>query len=167
VFTTLEGVNPSEAEMSRPRWIPPLGTNKALESNEFADTKSLQYRALCFEVPTPKHSGFPKQQWKNIRTTNVIERLNGEFRRRVKTQGSLPSEDAALVLLFGLIATGQNQAAQDRRLQETGGGDQRTDEARGLMSDRYAIWTIEISRKLRPFQIQQEAGRDPPKPRSS
>jgi len=50
---------------------------------------------------------FPKQQWKNIRTTNVIERLNGEFRRRVKTQGSLPSEDAALMLLFGLIATGQ------------------------------------------------------------
>src|SRR5207245_11450891 len=37
---------------------------------------------------------FPKQQWKNLRTTNVIERLNGEFRRRVKTQGSLPSEDA-------------------------------------------------------------------------
>ena len=27
---------------------------------------------------------FPKQQWKNIRTTNVIERLNGEFRRRVR-----------------------------------------------------------------------------------
>ena len=50
---------------------------------------------------------FPKQHWKNIRTTNVIERLNGEFRRRVKTQGSLPSEDAALILLFGLIATGQ------------------------------------------------------------
>jgi len=50
---------------------------------------------------------FPKQHWKNIRTTNVIERLNGEFRRRVKTQGSLPSEGAALVLLFGLIATGQ------------------------------------------------------------
>ena len=50
---------------------------------------------------------FPKQQWKNIRTTNVIERLNGEFRRRVKTQGSLPSEDAALVLLFSLAASGQ------------------------------------------------------------
>lgn len=50
---------------------------------------------------------FPRQQWKNIRTTNVIERLNGEFRRRVKTQGSLPSEDSALVLLYGLVATGQ------------------------------------------------------------
>jgi transposase-like protein len=50
---------------------------------------------------------FPKQHWKNIRTTNVIERLNGEFRRRVKTQSSLPSEDSALVLLYGLVATGQ------------------------------------------------------------
>ncbi len=50
---------------------------------------------------------FPKQQWKTIRTTNVIERLNGEFRRRVKTQGSLPSEDSALILLFSLVASGQ------------------------------------------------------------
>jgi hypothetical protein len=31
----------------------------------------------------------------------------GEFRRRVKTQGSLPTEDAALVLLFSLVASGQ------------------------------------------------------------
>jgi hypothetical protein len=30
-----------------------------------------------------------------------------EFRRRVKTQGSLPSEDAALILLFSLVASGQ------------------------------------------------------------
>jgi putative transposase len=37
----------------------------------------------------------------------VIERLHEEFRRRVKTQGSLPTEDAALVLLFGLVAGGQ------------------------------------------------------------
>jgi putative transposase len=42
-----------------------------------------------------------------LRTTNVIERLHEEFRRRVKTQGSLPSEDAAVVLLFSLVASGQ------------------------------------------------------------
>jgi hypothetical protein len=36
-----------------------------------------------------------------------IERLNEEFRRRVKTQGALPTEDAALVLLFGLVVSGQ------------------------------------------------------------
>lgn len=50
---------------------------------------------------------FPKVQWKTLRTTNVIERLHGEFRRRVKTQGSLPSEDAALILLFSLVVSGQ------------------------------------------------------------
>ncbi|HWO90347.1 MAG TPA: transposase [Methylomirabilota bacterium] len=50
---------------------------------------------------------FPKAQWKTLRTANVIERLHEEFRRRVKTQGSLPSEDAALVLLFSLVASGQ------------------------------------------------------------
>jgi transposase-like protein len=50
---------------------------------------------------------FPKAQWKTLRTTNTIERLHEEFRRRVKTQGSLPSEEAALILLFGLVASGQ------------------------------------------------------------
>jgi transposase-like protein len=33
---------------------------------------------------------FPRTQWKTLRTTNVIERLHEEFRRRVKTQGALP-----------------------------------------------------------------------------
>jgi len=51
--------------------------------------------------------GFPRGQWKTLRTTNVIERLHEEFRRRVKTQGALPTEDAAVLLLFGLVATGQ------------------------------------------------------------
>ena len=50
---------------------------------------------------------FPKEQWKTIRTTNVIERLNGEFRRRVKTQGSFPTVDCAVVLLYSLVASGQ------------------------------------------------------------
>jgi transposase-like protein len=49
---------------------------------------------------------FPKSQWKTLRTTNVVERLHEEFRRRVKTQGSLPTENAALVLLFGLVVSG-------------------------------------------------------------
>jgi len=50
---------------------------------------------------------FPPEQWKSLRTTNAIERLNEEFRRRVKTQGSFPSEDSALVLLYSLVASGQ------------------------------------------------------------
>jgi len=50
---------------------------------------------------------FPKAQWKTLRTTNALERLNGEFRRRIKTQGAQPTEDAAVVLLFSLVASGQ------------------------------------------------------------
>jgi putative transposase len=49
---------------------------------------------------------FPAAQWKALRTTNALERINGEFRRRVKTQASLPSQDAVLFLLFGLIRGG-------------------------------------------------------------
>lgn len=49
---------------------------------------------------------YPQSQWKALRTTNVIERLNQEFRRRIKTQCSFPSEASVLVVLFGLIATG-------------------------------------------------------------
>jgi putative transposase len=49
---------------------------------------------------------FPKAQWKALRTTNIIERLNQEFRRRVKTQGMFPTESSILILLFGLVASG-------------------------------------------------------------
>jgi len=49
----------------------------------------------------------PPSHWKSARTTNVIERLNGEFRRRVKTQGALPTAETVEVLLYGLLLTGQ------------------------------------------------------------
>ncbi len=50
---------------------------------------------------------FPNSQWKALRTTNAPERINGEFRRRTKTQASLPGEDAVLLLLYGLLRSGQ------------------------------------------------------------
>jgi len=50
---------------------------------------------------------YPISQWKSLRTTNALERINEEFRRRTKTQASLPSEDAVLLLLFGLLRSGQ------------------------------------------------------------
>lgn len=50
---------------------------------------------------------YPVSQWKSLRTTNALERINEEFRRRTKTQASLPSEDAVLLLLFGLLRSGQ------------------------------------------------------------
>lgn len=50
---------------------------------------------------------FPKAMWKSLRTTNTLENLNREFRRRTKTQASFCTEAAAITLLYGLIAFGQ------------------------------------------------------------
>ena len=52
-------------------------------------------------------AAFPISQWKALRTTNALERINQEFRRRTTTQASLPSEEAVLRLLFGLLRSGQ------------------------------------------------------------
>ncbi|MDO8756766.1 MAG: IS256 family transposase [Elusimicrobiota bacterium] len=49
---------------------------------------------------------FPKEQWRSLKTTNIVERLNLEFRRRTKTQGVFPTQSSILVLLFGLVASG-------------------------------------------------------------
>jgi transposase-like protein len=48
----------------------------------------------------------PPSQWKCVRSTNAIERLNEEFRRRVKTQGALPTAQTAEMLFYGLLLTG-------------------------------------------------------------
>ncbi len=47
---------------------------------------------------------FPKSMWRSLRTTNPLENLNREFRRRTKTQSSFSTEDAAITLLYGLVA---------------------------------------------------------------
>ncbi len=52
---------------------------------------------------------FPNAMWKSLRTTNTLENLNREFRRRTKTQASFGTEDAALTVLYGLVAFGQIQ----------------------------------------------------------
>ena len=48
-------------------------------------------------------------QWKSARTTNAIERLNGEFRRRIKTQTVLPCAETVPMMLWALLASGQIQ----------------------------------------------------------
>ena len=49
----------------------------------------------------------PPGQWKSARTTNCIERLHEEFKRRIKTQTVLPSADTAAMLFWALMASGQ------------------------------------------------------------
>jgi transposase-like protein len=49
----------------------------------------------------------PPSQWRSLRTTNAIERLHEEFKRRIKTQTVLPSADTAAMLFWALLASGQ------------------------------------------------------------
>ena len=49
----------------------------------------------------------PPTQWRSARTTNAIERLHEEFKRRIKTQTVLPSADTAAMLFWALLASGQ------------------------------------------------------------
>jgi putative transposase len=49
----------------------------------------------------------PASQWKSARTTNAIERLHEEFKRRIKTQTVLPSAETAAMMFWALVASGQ------------------------------------------------------------
>jgi putative transposase len=49
----------------------------------------------------------PTSQWKSARTTNAIERLHEEFKRRIKTQTVLPAAETAAMLFWALLASGQ------------------------------------------------------------
>ena len=49
----------------------------------------------------------PPSHWRSVRTTNAIERLHEEFKRRIKTQTILPPPDTAAMLFWALLASGQ------------------------------------------------------------
>jgi transposase-like protein len=67
----------------------------------------------------------PTSQWKSARTTNAIERLHEELKRRIKTQTVLPSADTAAMLFWAFACFRPNQHAQSRRLAYPGQQDHR------------------------------------------
>lgn len=46
---------------------------------------------------------FPQRHWKNIRSTNALERAFKEVRRRTNVIGRFPGEKAALAVVFGVL----------------------------------------------------------------
>ena len=54
----------------------------------------------------------PLGQWRSARTTNAIERLHEEFKRRIKTQTVLPSADTAAMLFWALLAPARSACAR-------------------------------------------------------
>jgi transposase-like protein len=51
-----------------------------------------------FAAATVFHA-FPAAHWKRIRTTNGLERLHGEIKRRTKAVGAFPDRASALRLI--------------------------------------------------------------------
>jgi transposase-like protein len=45
---------------------------------------------------------FPKELWKKIRTTNILERDFREVRRRTRPMGVFPNEDSAERIFYGV-----------------------------------------------------------------
>ena len=75
-----------------------------------------KWRLKCLAVATSLEEAgdrlftftrFPQSQWKSIRTSNAIERLHEEFKRRIKTQTVLPAAETAAMLFWALMASGQ------------------------------------------------------------
>lgn len=46
-----------------------------------------------------QYYSFPKEHWLRIRSTNGLERLHGEVRRRIRSIGAFPDRDSALRLI--------------------------------------------------------------------
>ena len=49
------------------------------------------------------HRAFPKDHWKKIRTTNGLERINKELKRRSRVVGAFPNDGALLRLGVSIL----------------------------------------------------------------
>jgi transposase-like protein len=84
----------------------------ALRRKAFIRKWRLKHRAVADSLEEAgdrlfTFTGLPPSQWRSARTTNAIERLHEEFKRRIKTQTVLPSADTAAMLFWALLASGQ------------------------------------------------------------
>jgi transposase-like protein len=57
---------------------------------------------------------FPKEHWPQIASTNPLERLNGEVKRRSNVVGIFPNK-RAVIRLVGALMLEQNEWAVSRR----------------------------------------------------
>ena len=61
-------------------------------------------------------TGFPLAHWRKIWSTNPLERLNGEIKRRTNVVGIFPNDAAALRLITAVVVeTHDEWAVAERR----------------------------------------------------
>lgn len=84
-------------------WRPPVEASSLEEPTVGEMCEILRLDPGDFEAGKVESGGFNRS---SLQTTNAIERIFGEFPRRVKTQGALPGPEAILTVLWGTLATG-------------------------------------------------------------
>jgi transposase-like protein len=57
----------------------------------------------AFMCDVGNYRSFPKAHWKRIRTTNMVERVNGEIKRRTKVVAVFPSRESLLRLAGSIL----------------------------------------------------------------
>jgi putative transposase len=90
---TAVGLRSNHSLSSKSRRVP--SSQRASDSLEEAGDKLFTF------------TRFPPSQWKSIRTSNAVERLDEEFKRRIKTQTVPPCAETAAMLFWALLASGQ------------------------------------------------------------
>lgn len=78
---------------------------KELENSGFSRAADTIYR---FELGLMNYRAYPPEHWKKIRTTNLLERVNKELKRRSRKIGAFPS-DASLLRLASSILIDINE----------------------------------------------------------
>ena len=61
------------------------------------------------------YMGFPREHWAKIHSTNPLERLNGEIKRRTDVVGIFPNEAAIYRLVGALLLEQNDEWALQRR----------------------------------------------------
>jgi transposase-like protein len=56
-----------------------------------------------FYFDTHNYQVFPKEHWRKIRNTNILERINKELKRRSKVIGAFPNEESLLRLAVSIL----------------------------------------------------------------
>ena len=56
-----------------------------------------------FMLDVANYRSFPKEHWRRIRTTNMVERVNAEIKRRTNVIGAFPSQSSLLRLVISIL----------------------------------------------------------------
>lgn len=94
-----------------------LGVSRIVQDLDQNVYKFLNKPIERFQHGLTNYQAFPKEHWKRIRTTNVVERLNKEVKRRSKVVGAFPNDESLMRLVVAvLIDQNENWVTGNRYL---------------------------------------------------